>query len=268
MNDETSPSEQRRTALVTGASAGIGAALAREFAARGWDLVLVARREEPMAALAADMKGRFDTTTRVYGCDLADPGATTHLRERLDADGIVVSGLANNAGYGAGGRFDERPWDEHARFLQLMLQLPVELTHALLPDMRDQRFGRIINVSSVAGFLPGASENNLYNATKAFLVRFSQNVHTEMREFGVHVTALCPGFTRTEFHDVAEDLTRVADRVPSIAWQDSASVARAGLDACESNRPVCIPGALNKGLSGLIKVMPERLTQRMLDSRT
>lgn len=256
------------TTVITGASAGIGAAIASEYASRGWDLVMVARREDPMHKLAAELATRFDTVSHVYPLDLSEPDAAQRLMHQLGEDNVTVSGLVNNAGYGAGGRFDDRPWENHAHFLQLMLHFPVEITHAMLPIMREQRFGRIINVASVAGFLPGMPDNNMYNAVKAFLVKFSQNLHAEMSEFDVHVTALCPGFTRTEFHDVATDLPREAiDSVPSIAWQDVTMVAKAGIDACDESKAVCVPGALYKGLAGLIKIMPERATQRILDTR-
>lgn len=261
-------STPKRTTLITGASAGIGAAIAREYAKRGWDLVLVARREAPMKDLATELERDFSASSLVYAQDLAASDATQTLMQRLSDDGVRLDGLVNNAGYGAGGRFDERAWDDHARFLQLMLHLPVELTHAVLPTMRDNGYGRIINVASVAGFLPGVDDNNMYNAVKAFLIKFSQNVHAEMTEHGVHVSALCPGFTHTEFHAVAEDLpTDVEATVPDFAWLEASAVAEAGVDACEKNRPVCVPGAFYKSVTGLVKVLPENLTRRILTNR-
>lgn len=266
MTKRSAPSQ--KTVLITGASAGIGAAIAREYAKRGWDLVLVARRETPMAELAAELKRDYSSTSFVYAQDLANPAATQLLLQRLADDQVRVDGLVNNAGYGAGGRFDERAWEDHARFLQLMLHLPVELTHALLPSMRGNQFGRIINVASVAGFLPGVDDNNMYNAVKGFLIKFSQNIHAEMSEYGVHVSALCPGFTHTEFHAVAEDLpTDVETIIPEFAWLDAAEVAEAGVDACERNRPVCVPGAFYKSVTGVVKILPENLTRKILAQR-
>ncbi|MCA6287971.1 MAG: SDR family NAD(P)-dependent oxidoreductase, partial [Phenylobacterium sp.] len=185
----------RRLALVTGASAGIGAALARSLAARGYDLALTARRRERLDALADEVRLRFGVEALVLPEDLADPAAPARLLAAVDAAGRDVDVLVNNAGYGLPGVFAETGWQEQADFLQVMLHAPTELSHRVIPGMTERRFGRILNVASLAGLLPGARGHTLYAATKAYLVRFSQSLHLETRPLGVHVSALCPGFT-------------------------------------------------------------------------
>jgi len=192
----------RRLCLITGASAGIGAAIAREYAARGWDLALTARREEPMIDLAQTLKAEFETTSHIFTLDLFEPDATQNLMTRIEKKGLQIDGLVNNAGYGHPGSYMDSAWEDHANFLQLMLRAPCELAYAVLPSMKDEGFGRIINVASLAGHIPGSRGHTLYAAVKSFLIKFSQSLHLEMEPFGVHVSALCPGFTYSEFHDV------------------------------------------------------------------
>jgi len=254
-----------RTCLVTGASAGIGAAIAREYASRRWNLVLTARREEPMLALADELRRAHGTTSHVVSADLGETDAVRQLMATVDELGVRVDGLVNNAGYGAGGRFDARPWEAHETFLRVMLHAPTELAHAVLPSMKSERFGRIINVASVAGYLPGVAENNMYNATKSFLIKVSESLHAELADDGIHVSALCPGFTRTEFHDVAESFDRAeVDGIPGFAWHDAAEVARVGVEACETNTVICIPGRFYRSAAGVAKVLPSVATRKIL----
>lgn len=258
----------RRLALVTGASAGIGAALARTLAARGYDLALTARRQERLEALAEEVRLRFGVEALVLPEDLADPAAAGRLLASVEAAGRDVDALVNNAGYGLPGVFAETGWQEQAEFLQVLLHAPTELAHRVLPGMTDRRFGRILNVASLAGLLPGAGGHTLYAATKAYLVRFSQSLHLETRTFGVHVSALCPGFTWSEFHDVngTRDLTRRS--TPDWLWMGADEVAEAGVEALEANRPVCVPGAPNKAIAALAKLLPEDWAFSLMDAQS
>lgn len=257
----------RRLALVTGASAGIGAALARSLAARGYDLALTARRRERLDALADEVRLRFGVEALVLPEDLADPAAPSRLLAALDAAGRDVDALINNAGYGLPGVFVETGWQEQADFLQVMLHAPTELSHRVLPGMTERRFGRILNVASLAGLLPGTRGHTLYGATKAYLVRASQSLHLETRPLGVHVSALCPGFTWSEFHDVngTRDLTRRA--TPDWLWMGADEVAEAGLEALEANRPICVPGAPNKAIAAIARLFPEDWTLALADAQ-
>lgn len=258
----------RRLALVTGASAGIGAALARGLAARGYDLVLTARRRDRLETLAEEVRLRFGVEALVLPEDLADPAAPERLLAAVDAAGRDVDALINNAGYGLPGVFAETGWQEQADFLQVLLHAPTELAHRSLPGMTDRRFGRILNVASLAGLLPGARGHTLYAATKAYLVRFSQSLHLETLNLGVHVSALCPGFTWSEFHDVngTRDLARQS--MPAWLWMGADEVAEAGLEALEANRPVCVPGAPNKAIAALAKLLPEDWALALVEAQS
>lgn len=257
----------RRLALVTGASAGIGAALARTLAARGYDLALTARRAERLEALADEVRLRFGVQALVLPEDLADPAAPARLLAAIEAAGRDVDALVNNAGYGLPGVFVETGWQEQADFLQVLLHAPTELTHRVLPGMTERRFGRILNVASLAGLLPGARGHTLYAATKAYLVRFTQSLHLETRPLSVHVSALCPGFTWSEFHDVngTRDLTRQA--TPDWLWMGADEVAEAGVEALEANRPVCVPGAPNKAIAAFSRMIPEDWALALMESQ-
>ncbi|MDR3513099.1 MAG: SDR family oxidoreductase [Caulobacteraceae bacterium] len=247
----------RRLCLVTGASAGIGAAFARIYAGAGYDVALTARREDRLETLADEIRLRYGVEALTIAADLADPTASDHLLERIEANGRVVDALVNNAGYSLPEPYAATEWADQRAFLQVMLVAVCELTHKVLPGMAERRFGRIVNVASLAGLTPGAPGQTLYSATKAFLVRFSQSLHLEMLDQGVHVSALCPGFTYSEFHDVNATREQVARNVPAWLWLGADEVAAAGYEAAEANRPVCVPGAPNKVLAALSKLTPE-----------
>ena len=246
----------RRLCLVTGASAGIGAAFARVYAAHGYDLALTARRAERLEHLAAELRDAHGVDVIVLPADLSEPNAVDGLLARIAAEGRVVDALVNNAGYGLPGAYAATRWSDQQAFLQVLLISVCELTHKVLPGMLERGLGRIINVASLAGLVPGMPGHTLYGPTKAVLVRFSQGLRQETLHTGVHVTALCPGFTRSEFHDV--NGTRAeTDRMPAWMWQDAATVAQAGYAAVEANRAVVVTGAPNRLIAALCKVVPD-----------
>ena len=158
--------------LITGASSGIGAALAREYASHGWDLILTARRAAPMEALAQALKAEFGTQSHIFISDLFEPDAVDKLLAQIKAQGLQIDGLVNNAGYGHPDQYLESSWDDHARFIQLMMTAPSELAYKCAGDMRARGFGRIINVASLAGHLPGSRGHTLYAAVKSYLIKF------------------------------------------------------------------------------------------------
>lgn len=255
-----------RTALVTGASAGIGRAFAELLAARGYGLVLTARRLERLEDLAAMLGQRHGVAVHVIAADLGDPAAPAAIVSDLRARGLHVDVLVNNAGYGLPGRFDRPAWDEHERFLRVMVTAACELTHHLLPGMIERRWGRIINVASLAGHLPAPAGHTLYAATKAFLIRFSEALHAERAHEGIHTTALCPGFTYSEFHDVTGTRAQVS-RMPAVLWMDAPVVAAHGYDAVMRGEPVYITGRVNRGIAWLSRVLPQGMA-RTLAART
>ncbi|ENZ83499.1 MULTISPECIES: SDR family oxidoreductase [Caulobacter] len=247
----------RRLALITGASAGIGAASARIYASHGYDVALTARRADRLEGLAAEIKLRSGVEAYALPADLADPAGVDAVLAGIAEQGRVVDALVNNAGYGLPGTFATTSWADQATFLQVMLTSVCEMTHKVLPGMVERRFGRIVNVASLAGLVPGAAGHTLYAATKGFLVKFSQSLHLENLATGVHVSALCPGFTYSEFHDVNGTRDQVSQGVPEWMWLGADEVAAAGYEAAEANRPICVPGAPNKALAAIAKVVPD-----------
>lgn len=255
-----------RTALVTGGSAGIGEALAHEWAAHGFNLVLTARREDRLIKAAEDIRKRHGVQVSVIAEDLADPAAPQRLADRLAAENLTIDVLINNAGYGVAGRFHSVPWDDHAKFFQVLMIAPCALSHLFLPGMIQRSYGRIINIASLAGLLPGSPGFALYGAAKAHLIRFSQALNGECAGTGVHVTAVNPGFTFSEFHDVA-GVRRDVSTMPRFMWQSAAAVAREAYAASRRNRPVHTTGRVNRMIAWLARHLPQGLVLRLTQSR-
>jgi len=252
----------RPLSLVTGASAGIGTAFAHALAARGHDLVLTARRTGRLEALAAELHSRHGCAATVLSADLADPAAPRLLCGDLEQRGLAVDWLINNAGYGVPGSFVGNDWSTHADFLRVLLDAPVELAWRLLPGMRERGYGRIVNVASLAGHVPGTAGHTLYAPAKAFLIKFSQGLALESRERGVHVCALCPGFTYSEFHDVT-GTRALMNKLPGFMWQSADAVVAEGLAAVERGEAVHVTGRVNRFIKGVFKLMPDGLAFRL-----
>ncbi|NGM49976.1 SDR family oxidoreductase [Caulobacter sp. 602-2] len=257
----------RRLALITGASAGIGAAFARIYASHGYDVALTARRLDRLEALAAEIRMRFGVEAYAISADLADPGGVDTVLAAIAAEGRDIDALVNNAGYGLPGTFDKTSWADQSAFLQVMLTSVCEMTHKVLPGMVERRFGRIVNVASLAGLAPGSAGHTLYAATKSFLVKFSQSLHLENLANGVHASALCPGFTLSEFHDVNGTRAQVSQSLPAWMWLGADEVAAAGYEAAEANRPVCVTGTPNKAIAVLAKLIPDEWALALIASQ-
>lgn len=255
-------SAYRPRSLVTGASAGIGEAFARALAACGHDLVLVARRTQRLEALAAALREQNGCTALVLAADLTDPAAPAQLQAVLEQQGLAVDWLINNAGYGLPGTLVANRWQAHEAFIQLMITAPTELAWRFLPGMRERGYGRIINVASLAGYLPGTAGHSLYAAAKAYLIKASQSMALENRHTGVHVCALCPGLTRSEFHDVTGTRAKV-DALPRLMWLSAAEVARQGVAAVERGNVTWVPGRFNRIVKALTELLPDRLALRL-----
>lgn len=252
------PSTQRiRRALVTGASAGIGEEFARQLARRGTDLVLVARRGERLAELADELGGEVEV--EVLAADLLAPSGRESVEERLRAFAGPVDLLVNNAGYGMYGPFAELDVERQTRMIELNVTALTRLAHAVAGRLRQDGAGGIINVASTAAFQPDPY-GAVYGATKAFVLSFSEALHEELAPAGVRVTALCPGFTATEFQHVAG----VRDgAMPAPGVMKVEPVVRAGLDAFTRGRAVCIPGVVNKLTGHGSAMSPSVLTRRI-----
>lgn len=250
---------QRRLCLITGASAGIGAEFARQYAALGWDLALTARRADRLNSLADQLTDKHGIHVDVIAEDLADRAAPQRLVAALEAKGRQVDALVNNAGYGLPGTFFSTRWEDQADFLQVLFVAPAELTWLLLPGMAERGFGRIINVASLAGYTAGSAGHTLYGPVKAGLIRFSEGIAAECRTLGhhdVHCTALCPGFTWSEFHDV-NGTRETTGKLPKWMWMDAAPVVKAGIAAVNRGQPVVVPGLFNKSVATLTRILPE-----------
>ncbi len=232
------------TVLVTGASAGIGAELARELARRGHNVVLCARRADRLQALAEELRLTHGVHADVEPCDLIDAAARRALVARLQTGERAVVGVCNNAGFGTVATLLEAGVEREGRVVALNVEAVHHLTGAFLEPMVAAGTGAILNVASTAAFqpLPGFAT---YAASKAFVQSFSEAVHTELAGTGVSVTCLFPGFTRTEFgtHAQAEEQ---AARLPGILWQDAPGVARAGVEGMVAGRRTVIPGVHNR----------------------
>ena len=238
-------------ALVTGASAGIGAALARELAARGHHLVLTARRRDRLEQLAQELVQRHAIRVECVTADLAQQQAPEQLCAEIERRGIAVDVLINNAGYGVTGHYPAQPWSVHAEFLQVMVTAPCELAWRLLPGMQQRGYGRIVNVASLAGLVPGSAGHTLYAASKAFLIKFSQSLALENTGKGVNVCALCPGFTYSEFHDVTGTRS-IVSKMPNWMWLSAEEVARQGIEAVERGEAVWVTGRVNRAIKSLM----------------
>ena len=243
----------KETALITGASSGIGLDLARLFAKDGFDVVLVARGEEKLREVAAELERDHGVKAHVIALDLAQPGAAARLVAQLPAD---VDVLVNNAGFGVAGAFTDTELAKEIEMIQVNVVALTELTKLLLPPMVARRRGRVLNVASTAAFQPGPLMA-VYYATKAYVLSFSEAIADELRNRCVTVTALCPGPTETGFAGIAG---MTESRLFNVATpMTSADVARAGYAAMRRGQRVVVPGMKNKLLTQSIRVSPRRL---------
>jgi uncharacterized protein len=244
----------RGLAVVTGATAGIGREFAEQLAGRGHDVLLVARDRDRLAEAAAALASRHGVETEAFPADLTRDDDVTRLAERIAASPRLTL-LVNNAGFGTRGRLAEIDPGRQAAMVRLHTLAPLRLTQAALPAMLRNRAGAVVNVSSVTSFVYSAGNAN-YCATKAYLTTFSEGLAAELAGSGVQAQALCPGFTRTEFHSrMAEP-----DRLPGFAWLSAAAVVGHSLRCLDRGGPtVCIPGLRFRLLVGIIRLMPRRL---------
>lgn len=241
------------TALITGATAGLGAEFARQLAEQGHNVVLVARDESRLKATAAEIERRYGTTAEVLPADLTDDAGVAAVVARLSDDSRPVDVLVNNAGIGLLKDFDENTIEDEKRHLKLHVQTAMELSHAALQGMLERGSGRIINVASVAAFLPRGS----YSAAKAWLLTFSRWANLAYAPRGIKVTAVCPGFVHTEFHDRMGMDKSVA---PGWTWLRPGRVVREGLADNARGKAVSVPTKRYKVLAAAARILPDRIT--------
>jgi uncharacterized protein len=249
------PDRDIKTALITGASFGIGLELARIFAREGYNLVLVARTADKLRQLASELEKANSTRSLILATDLTEPGAAAYLLDQTTRADIQVDVLVNNAGFGQYGLFVNNDLEECLRQIQLNITTLTHLTRLYLPLMMARKSGRILNVASTAAFQPGPLMA-VYFATKAYVLHFSEALSNEVDGTGVTVTCLCPGATKTEFHKRANALGM---NLLKFGTMDAHTVAEDGYRALMAGKPVVISGLKNWLLAQLVRLSPRRL---------
>jgi uncharacterized protein len=251
------------TALVTGATAGLGAEFARQLAADGYDLVLVARDTDRLELIGDELTQRHNRKVKLIAADLTTDEGCTAVAERIEQRDEAVDVLVNNAGFGMYKVFGSAPLADEERQLDLNVRAVLRLSHAAVRVMTARGSGHIVNISSVSAFVPRGS-NATYAASKAWVTMFSEALSVQLTSSGVTVTAICPGFTRTEFHERANaDMSHVPDRM----WLDAADVVRGGLADAFAGKPVSIPTRQYRRLVTLARVVPRPLLRRVMARR-
>lgn len=255
----SSAARPQRTALVTGASSGIGRDLSVVLARNGFNLVLVARSRAALDEVASDCTSRFSIATRVLVQDLADPASPQRIFDDVQSAGIAIDVLVNNAGFGIYGRFAESDLKMELSLIQVNISALVALSRLFVGRMIERGWGRILNVASTAAFVPGPYMTDYY-ASKAFVISHSVALARELKRTGVKVTALCPGPTRTQFNQRAG---MQKARLFRVGVMESMPVAEAGFDAMMKGKTVIIPGFANKLMALGAKLGPRRLAARV-----
>lgn len=247
-------------ALITGASSGIGLSLAHKLAQRRMNLVLVARNQERLEKLAAELSAELSVETEVLAADLSKATQRKAVAQRLkSAHSRPIDLLVNNAGIWNFTPFADMKQSDLQQMISVNLLALVELTHAVIPEMVRRSHGAVLNVSSIAGFLPLPFEAT-YGATKAFVTSFSQGLYGELKDSGVHVCAVAPGVTRTELHERSDGTEHVSD-IPDLAWMSADEVAEISIKALDKRTPLCVPGGINKVMSAFLDVVPTPLAR-------
>lgn len=244
------------TALITGASSGIGAAYARQLAAAGTSLMLVARRAEPLEQLAAELRQAHGVSVDVFAADLGAPAPGARVAAEAARRGLTVDLLINNAGFGESGYFHKYPQERHQAMIALNVGAVVDLVHAFLPGMLERKHGAIVNVASLAGFQP-TPYFTVYGATKAFVLSFSEGLWAEYHRRGVHTLAVCPGLVDTPFFEATGD-EALRRSLPKALMMTPEQVAAQSLKALAAGRSAFVPGLHNRVAAFLPRLLPRK----------
>lgn len=242
-------------ALITGASSGIGLQIANNLASKGYNLILTARREDRLLTIANEIAEKFDVKVDYISCDLSDIDTPKQIFKFCLSRGYEVEILINNAGYGIASPFHETPMEVEEDFIRVLGTSVIALSKIFLPTMIERQSGKIMIVSSVASFSPPSSIQALYGPIKTFMNRFSDAININYNHLGITSTALCPGFTVTEFH-AASGVQNEMDRVPSFMKFSAERVAKEGVDAMFAGKPICVPTMTYKTLVFMLKYLP------------
>src|SRR5437762_1127097 len=237
------------TALVTGASSGIGAEFARQLAAEGMDQVLVARRADRLATLGDELTKKFSVRCHTIASDLSQPEAAQRIFAETESKGLQIDWLVNNAGFGTNGEFATLPLEREMEEIHLNIGALVALARLYLPSMVERKRGQIVNLGSVGSWVP-TPYMATYSATKAFVLSFSEALAIELVGTGIQVLALCPGATKTEFQQVAG----LSEKVPKFTYMTAQAVVRQAIAAAKSGKRTFVPGGINKMLVGFTRL--------------
>ena len=255
----TQQDNREGTALITGASSGIGRDYARYLAQQNYNLVITARRAPRLNKLAKELEKAYGTKVTVITADMAKPETPAKLAAEIKKKKITIDYLVNNAGYGMAERFTKSKWKTQQDMVQVMLTGLTELAHIFAADMVKRGNGYIVNIASVAAYLPGTPGNTLYGPIKAYVRSFSQSLYSELRPRGVNVVASCPGYTYTEIHDVAGTRDRM-NKMPKFIWLTAPRVVReTHLAVRTGSGPVVIHGAVYSILAAMFSLLPANL---------
>ena len=247
-----------KTVLITGASSGLGKDFATLFAEKGYDLVLTARRKKNLEEIRNNLINQFGIKAYIISRDLSDLKSTEEIYNFCEENKIQINVLVNNAGYGLKDSFEKISLKDHIDFINVLSTSAIALTRLFLPGMIKRKFGRIINVSSVAAFAPFTNSGGMYIATKLMLLKFSEMIHNDYKNKNIFSCSVCPGFTHTEFHN---EMKEFKSSIPSFMWMDSRTVVEQAYEASMSGKDIIINGWRYKILVFLMKITPKWLVK-------
>jgi len=247
-----------KTVLITGASSGLGKDFAILFAEKGYDLVLTARRKKNLEEIRNNLINQFGIKAYIISRDLSDLKSTEEIYNFCEENKIQINVLVNNAGYGLKDSFEKISLKDHIDFINVLSTSAIALTRLFLPGMIKRKFGRIINVSSVAAFAPFTNSGGMYIATKLMLLKFSEMIHNEYKNNNIFSCSVCPGFTHTEFHN---EMKEFKSSIPSFMWMESRTVVEQAYEASMSGKEIIINGWRYKILVFFMKITPKWLVK-------
>ena len=247
-----------KTVLITGASSGLGKDFAILFAEKGYDLVLTARRKKNLEEIRNNLINQFGIKAYIISRDLSDLKSTEEIYNFCEENKIQINVLVNNAGYGLKDSFEKISLSDHIDFINVLSTSAIALTRLFLPGMIKRKFGRIINISSVAAFAPFTNSGGMYIATKLMLLKFSEMIHNDYKNKNIFSCSVCPGFTHTEFH---KEMKEFKNSIPSFMWMNSRTVVEQAYEASMSGKEIIINGWRYKVLVFLMKITPKWLVK-------
>ena len=247
-----------KTVLITGASSGLGKDFAILFAEKGYDLVLTARRKKNLEEIRNNLINQFGIKAYIISRDLSDLKSTEEIYNFCEENKIQINVLVNNAGYGLKDSFEKISLKDHIDFINVLSTSAIALTRLFLPGMIKRKFGRIINVSSVAAFAPFTNSGGMYIATKLMLLKFSEMIHNDYKNKNIFSCSVCPGFTHTEFHN---EMKEFKSSIPSFMWMESRTVVEQAYEASMSGKEIIINGWRYKILVFFMKITPKWLVK-------